>query len=101
MLHTDAFENLHCLVSGVKEFVLIDPEYTDVIGPELRAQGYYSLDVDRWVVTAPYVGGYGIWFGSVLVWIWCPLLAWSLFHGTWLWFGLETVCTSLLCGYIT
>ena len=47
MLHTDAFENLHCLVSGVKEFVLIDPQYTDTLGSEYRAQGFYNIDVDQ------------------------------------------------------
>ena len=62
VLHTDAFENLHCLVSGLKEFVLIDPDYTDIIGPEYRAQGYYDLDVDRWVMNELHVGGHGRWF---------------------------------------
>ena len=47
MLHTDAFDNLHCLVSGVKEFVLMAPNYTDTIGPEYRTQGYYNIDVDQ------------------------------------------------------
>lgn len=47
VLHTDAHDNLHCLVSGVKEFVLIDPQYIDTIGPEHRAQGFYNIDVDQ------------------------------------------------------
>ena len=47
VLHTDAFDNLHCLVSGVKEFLLIEPRYIDTIGPEHRTQGYYNIDVDQ------------------------------------------------------
>ena len=47
VLHTDSFENLHCLVSGVKEVVLIEPRYTDIVGPEHELQGYYDIDVDR------------------------------------------------------
>jgi lysine-specific demethylase 8 len=47
VLHTDAFENLHCLVSGVKEFVLIHPQYTDTLGSEFRTQGFYDIDVDQ------------------------------------------------------
>lgn len=47
VLHTDAFENLHCLVSGVKEFVLIDPQFTDTIGPEYKRQGFYDINVDQ------------------------------------------------------
>ena len=47
MLHTDSYENLHCLVSGVKEFVLIDPLYISTVGPEHKNQGFYNIDVDR------------------------------------------------------
>ena len=47
MLHTDSYENMHCLVSGRKEFVLIEPQYSTVIGPEHSALGYYHIDVDR------------------------------------------------------
>ena len=49
MLHTDSYENMHCLVSGRKEFVLIEPQYSTVIGPEHSALGYYHIDVDRLV----------------------------------------------------
>lgn len=47
VLHTDAHDNLHCLVSGVKEFVMMDPQYTETIGPEHTAQGFYNIDVDQ------------------------------------------------------
>ena len=47
MLHTDAFDNLHCLVSGVKEFLLIEPQYIDTIGSEHKTQGYFNIDVDQ------------------------------------------------------
>jgi lysine-specific demethylase 8 len=47
VLHTDAFDNLHCLVSGVKEFVMIEPRYIDIVGPEHKTQGFYNIDVDK------------------------------------------------------
>ena len=47
VLHTDAYENLHCLASGIKEFVMIHPNYTSVIGPEHDGLGYYHIDVER------------------------------------------------------
>lgn len=47
VLHTDAFDNLHCLVSGLKEFVMFDPAYIEAIGPEYKTQGYYNIDVDQ------------------------------------------------------
>ena len=47
MLHTDAFDKLHCLVSGVKEFVMIEPRYIDIVGPEHKTQGFYNIDVDK------------------------------------------------------
>ncbi|XP_065916678.1 bifunctional peptidase and arginyl-hydroxylase JMJD5-like [Dysidea avara] len=47
VLHTDAYQNLHCLTSGIKEFVLIPPEYIEIIGPEHGLQGYYDIDVEK------------------------------------------------------
>ena len=47
MLHTDTYENFHCLVSGRKDFVLIEPQYSTVIGPEHSQLGYYHIDVDQ------------------------------------------------------
>ena len=47
VLHTDTYENLHCLVSGQKEFVLFDPKYSKDIGPEHEDSGFYHIDVDR------------------------------------------------------
>jgi len=47
VLHTDSDENLHCLTSGIKEFIMIPPEYTTVIGPEHKDLGYYHIDVER------------------------------------------------------
>ena len=47
VLHTDSFENFHCLVSGRKEFILIEPHYSSVIGPEHAKKGYYDMDVDK------------------------------------------------------
>ena len=50
VLHTDSYENLHCLASGIKEFVLIPPEFSDVIGPEHAELGYYCIDVEKYVL---------------------------------------------------
>ena len=50
VLHTDSYENLHCLASGIKEFVLIPAEYSEIIGPEHAGLGYYHIDVERYVV---------------------------------------------------
>ena len=47
MLHSDLIENLHCVVSGTKTFVLIDKQYSGTIGPEFASQGYYNIDVER------------------------------------------------------
>ena len=47
VLHTDSFENFHCLVSGRKEFVLIEPHYTSVIGTEHAQQGFFNVDVEK------------------------------------------------------
>ena len=47
VLHTDSYENLHCLVSGRKDFVLIEPHYADVIGPEHEMKGFFDIDVER------------------------------------------------------
>ncbi|XP_065916677.1 bifunctional peptidase and arginyl-hydroxylase JMJD5-like [Dysidea avara] len=47
VLHTDSYENLHCLASGIKEFVLIPAEYSEIIGPEHAGLGYYHIDVER------------------------------------------------------
>ena len=47
VLHTDSYENLHCLASGIKEFVLIEPSYSEIIGPEHKDLGYYHIDVER------------------------------------------------------
>ena len=49
MLHTDSFENFHCVVSGTKHFVLIERKYSKQIGPEHESQGYYNLDVEALV----------------------------------------------------
>ena len=47
VLHTDSFENFHCLVSGRKEFVLIEPHYSTLIGPEHAKKGFYDVDVEK------------------------------------------------------
>ena len=47
VLHTDTQENLHCLVSGKKKFVIIEPHFTESIGPEHKKQGFYNIDVER------------------------------------------------------
>ena len=52
VLHTDSSQNMHCLVSGKKRFIMIPPKYTKVIGPEWEGQGYYNLDVDVVNMTA-------------------------------------------------
>lgn len=48
VLHTDSFENFHCLVSGRKEFVLMEPHFASVIGPEHALKGYFDVDVERY-----------------------------------------------------
>ena len=50
VLHSDSYENFHCLVSGRKEFILIEPHYSEVIGPEHQVKGYYDIDVEKYVV---------------------------------------------------
>lgn len=47
LLHTDSSENLHCLVSGSKQFLLMEPHYASVIGPEQALKGIYHVDVDK------------------------------------------------------
>ena len=47
VLHTDSVENFHCLVSGRKEFVLIEPHYASAIGPEHAKKGYFDMDVEK------------------------------------------------------
>ena len=47
VLHTDSFENFHCLVSGRKEFVLMEPHYSTVIGPEHAQKGFFDVNVER------------------------------------------------------
>ena len=47
VLHTDTLENLHCLVSGTKKFVMFKPHFASFIGPENAKQGYYNIDVER------------------------------------------------------
>lgn len=47
VLHTDSYENLHCLVSGQKKFVLIEPHYSEIIGPEHADSGFYNIDVEK------------------------------------------------------
>ncbi len=47
VVHTDTFENLHCLISGTKKFVLIKPHFSGFIGPEHQKKGFYDIDVDQ------------------------------------------------------
>jgi len=49
ILHKDTAENLHCLVSGFKKFVLIKPYFADLISPEFEEIGHYNIDVDKYV----------------------------------------------------
>ena len=49
MLHSDSSENLHCVVSGQKRFVIIDPKYASNIGQEYFTKGYFDVDVDKLV----------------------------------------------------
>lgn len=46
VLHSDSFENFHCVVSGRKEFVLFEQKYSQDIGPEHQKLGYYHIDVE-------------------------------------------------------
>ncbi len=47
VVHTDSFENLHCLVSGKKRFVLMEPRFSEIIGPEHKEKGFFNIDVER------------------------------------------------------
>lgn len=46
VLHTDSYENFHCLVSGTKRFTMFEPHYNLTIGPEIT-KGFYDLDVEK------------------------------------------------------
>lgn len=46
VLHSDSFENFHCVISGTKVFVLIEAKYSKDIGPEHESTGFYMIDVD-------------------------------------------------------
>ncbi len=46
VVHTDTIENLHCLISGTKKFVMIKPQFAALIGPEHKKKGFYDIDVD-------------------------------------------------------
>ena len=66
VLHTDSLENMHCLVAGQKEFILIPPQYAKVIGPEWANQGYFDMDVEQVNMTA-YPGLADVpWYKTVL-----------------------------------
>jgi len=47
VLHTDSFENFHCLVSGQKRFSMFEPHFNKTIGPEHEAKGFYDVDVAK------------------------------------------------------
>lgn len=51
MLHHDADNIMHCVVSGWKDWILINPEYKPkldmVVGREAQASGFSHLDVDK------------------------------------------------------
>ena len=49
VLHTDSFENFHCLVSGKKRFTMFEPQYNRTIGPEHEKKGFYDVDVEKLV----------------------------------------------------
>lgn len=47
VLHVDSSENLHCLVDGVKRFVLIHKDDRERIGMDRLSDGSFTMDVDR------------------------------------------------------
>ena len=49
MLHSDSSDNLHCVVSGHKRFVIMDPKYAKNIGQEYFTKGFFDIDVDKLV----------------------------------------------------
>ena len=51
VLHSDLVENLHCVISGTKTFILIDKVHSEDIGSEYTTVGYFDLDVDSYVYT--------------------------------------------------
>ena len=80
VLHTDSMENMHCLVAGQKEFVMIPPEYARVIGPEWASQGYFNLDVEKVNMTA-YPGMADVpWYKTVLQEGDCLYIAYKWVH---------------------
>ena len=50
MLHSDSSENLHCVVSGQKRFILIEQKYASKIGQEYFTKGYFDVDVEKLVL---------------------------------------------------
>ena len=66
VLHTDSLENMHCVVAGQKEFIMIPPQYAKLIGPEWAYQGYFNVDVEQVNMTA-YPGMAEVpWYKTVL-----------------------------------
>ena len=62
MLHSDTYENLNCVISGRKQFVMFEPDHSTVIGPEHATLGFYHIDVDKVDLTA-YPGLVGLpWY---------------------------------------
>ena len=61
VLHVDNFENLHCLVDGVKNMVLIHKDDRDRIGMDRLTDGSFTMDVDRVDMTQFNVEGVAWW----------------------------------------
>ncbi len=47
VVQTATFENLHCLISGTKKFVMMEPHFSEYFGPEHYKKGFYDIDIDQ------------------------------------------------------
>ncbi|XP_078591174.1 lysine-specific demethylase 8-like [Branchiostoma floridae x Branchiostoma japonicum] len=71
LLHYDADHNLHCLISGRKDFIMIDDKYDDLLDmadkKQFSGSSFSHLDMDRIdLLTNPQV--------SEVPWTWATLL---------------------------
>ena len=50
VLHTDSYDNFHCLVTGQKKFRMFEPHHIKAIGPEHDEKGFYYVNVEKLVI---------------------------------------------------
>ena len=65
-LHSESFEIMVCLVDGTQEYMLMEPKYARVIGPEWDMYRFYNIDVEAVNMTA-YPGLLEVpWYGATV-----------------------------------